>query len=49
MAIQNAGIEVDIWNIEGVDDGKDAQMLAEQTRSGEGREGVVCVLLGRGA
>ena len=24
-------------------------MLAEQTRSGEGREGVVCVLLGRGA
>jgi 5-dehydro-2-deoxygluconokinase len=24
-------------------------MLAEQTRSGPGREGVVCVLLGRGA
>ena len=24
-------------------------MLAEQTRSGEGRENVVCVLLGRGA
>ena len=24
-------------------------MLAEQTRTGEGREGVVCVLLGRGA
>jgi myo-inositol catabolism protein IolC len=48
-AIQNAGIEVDIWKIEGVDDSKDAQMLAEQTRSGEGRDGVVCVLLGRGA
>jgi myo-inositol catabolism protein IolC len=48
-AIQNAGIEVDIWKIEGVDESKDAQMLAEQTRSGEGREGVVCVLLGRGA
>jgi myo-inositol catabolism protein IolC len=48
-AIQNAGIEVDIWKIEGVDDSKDAQMLAEQTRAGEGREGVVCVLLGRGA
>jgi 5-dehydro-2-deoxygluconokinase len=24
-------------------------MLAEQTRSGQGREGVACVLLGRGA
>jgi 5-dehydro-2-deoxygluconokinase len=24
-------------------------MLAEQTRSGSGREGVVCVVLGRGA
>ena len=24
-------------------------MLADQTRTGEGREGVVCVLLGRGA
>ena len=24
-------------------------MLAEQTRTGEGREDVVCVLLGRGA
>jgi myo-inositol catabolism protein IolC len=47
--IQNAGIEVDVWKIEGVDESKDAQMLAEQTRSGEGREGVVCVLLGRGA
>jgi myo-inositol catabolism protein IolC len=27
----------------------DAEMLARQTRQGEGREGVVCVLLGRGA
>ena len=48
-AIQDFGIEVDIWKIEGVDTQADAQMLAEQTRSGEGREGVVCVLLGRGA
>jgi myo-inositol catabolism protein IolC len=47
--IQNDGIEVDIWKIEGVDEQADAAMLAEQTRSGEGREGVVCVLLGRGA
>jgi 5-dehydro-2-deoxygluconokinase len=48
-AIQNHGIEVDIWKIEGVDERSDAEMLAAQTRSGEGREGVVCVLLGRGA
>jgi 5-dehydro-2-deoxygluconokinase len=38
-----------VWKIEGVDERADAQMLAEQTRAGEGREGVVCVLLGRGA
>jgi myo-inositol catabolism protein IolC len=47
--IQDHGIEVDIWKIEGVDERSDAEMLAEQTRKGEGREGVVCVLLGRGA
>jgi myo-inositol catabolism protein IolC len=48
-AIQDAGIEADIWKIEGVDERDDARMLAEQSRSGEGREGVTCVLLGRGA
>ena len=48
-AIQDAGIEVDIWKIEGVDERSDAEMLAQQTRSGPGREQVVCVLLGRGA
>jgi myo-inositol catabolism protein IolC len=48
-AIQDAGIEVDIWKIEGVDERSDAAMIAEQTRSGEGRENVKCVLLGRGA
>ena len=47
--IQDPGIEVDIWKIEGVDERADAAMLAEQARSGEGREGVTCVLLGRGA
>jgi myo-inositol catabolism protein IolC len=49
VEIQGFGIEVDIWKIEGVDDREDAAMLVEQTRSGPGREGVVCVLLGRGA
>jgi myo-inositol catabolism protein IolC len=47
--LQDFGIEVDIWKIEGVDDRADAEMLAKQTRSGPGREKVVCVLLGRGA
>jgi len=48
-AIQNAGIEVDVWKIEGVDTREDAAMLAEQARSGSGREQVTCVVLGRGA
>ncbi len=47
--IQNFGIEVDIWKIEGVDERSDAETIAQQTRSGEGRENVTCVLLGRGA
>jgi myo-inositol catabolism protein IolC len=47
--IQNHGIEVDVWKIEGVDRQEDAQMLVDQTRKGEGRENVVSVLLGRGA
>ena len=46
--IQDAGIEVDIWKIEGVDERSDCEMLAAQTRVG-GREGVACVVLGRGA
>src|SRR6266480_7101738 len=46
--MQDTGIEVDVWKIEGVDERSDAEMLAEQTRAG-GRDGVVCVLLGRGA
>ncbi len=47
--IQDYGCEVDIWKIEGVDSREDAEMLAEQTRKGEGRENVKSVLLGRGA
>jgi myo-inositol catabolism protein IolC len=48
-AIQNFGIEVDIWKIEGVDAREDAEMLSDQARKGEGRENVKSVLLGRGA
>ena len=46
--IQDAGIEVDVWKIEGVDARSDCEMLVAQARSG-GRDGVVCVVLGRGA
>jgi len=47
--IQDAGVEVDIWKIEGVDEREDAEMLSRETRQGDGRENVVSVLLGRGA
>ena len=47
--VQDTGIEVDIWKIEGVDERDDAAMLSEQARSGSGRENVKCVVLGRGA
>jgi myo-inositol catabolism protein IolC len=46
--IQEAGIEVDVWKIEGVDERSDCKMLVAQARTG-GRDGVVCVVLGRGA
>jgi 5-dehydro-2-deoxygluconokinase len=46
--IQDGGIEVDIWKIEGVDERSDCEMLVTQARTG-GRDGVVCVVLGRGA
>ena len=46
--IQDFGIDVDIWKIEGVDERSDCEMLAQTTRR-DGRDGVVCVLLGRGA
>jgi len=47
--LQDFGVEVDVWKIEGVDSREDAEMLAEQTRKGDGRENVKSVLLGRGA
>jgi myo-inositol catabolism protein IolC len=46
--IQDAGIAVDVWKIEGVDQRSDCESLVEQARAG-GRDGVVCVVLGRGA
>jgi myo-inositol catabolism protein IolC len=46
--IQDYGIDVDIWKIEGVDAREDAEMLIEATRR-DGRDDVKSVLLGRGA
>jgi myo-inositol catabolism protein IolC len=46
--IQDAGVEADIWKIEGVEERSDCEMLVAQARSG-GRDGVTCVVLGRGA
>ena len=46
--LQDAGVEADIWKIEGVDERADCERIAAQCRAG-GRDRVVCVVLGRGA
>jgi myo-inositol catabolism protein IolC len=46
--LQEAGIEPDIWKIEGIDDPKECRAIADQCRI-SGRDGVACVVLGRGA
>jgi myo-inositol catabolism protein IolC len=46
--LQDSGIEADIWKIEGVEERSDCEMLVAQARDG-GRDGVTCVVLGRGA
>jgi 5-dehydro-2-deoxygluconokinase len=46
--LQDAGIESDVWKIEGVDERADAERIAAQRRAG-GRDGIPCVVLGRGA
>ena len=46
--LQETGVEPDVWKIEGVDESADCERIAAQCRT-DGREGVVCVVLGRGA
>lgn len=46
--LQAAGVEPDIWKIEGIDTREDCTRIATQVRSG-GRDKVGCVVLGRGA
>jgi myo-inositol catabolism protein IolC len=47
-ALQDAGVEPDIWKIEGIDDRESCRRIAELVRRG-GRDQVSCVVLGRGA
>lgn len=45
---QAARVEPAIWKVEGMDRRQDYERVAEQARSA-GREGVACIILGRGA
>src|SRR4051812_19767180 len=46
--LQDAGVEPDIWKIEGIETQEDCEKIATCARR-DGRDGVVCVVLGRGA
>jgi myo-inositol catabolism protein IolC len=46
--LQDAGVEPDIWKIEGLDAREDCQRAVAQARA-DGRDHVTCVVLGRGA
>jgi myo-inositol catabolism protein IolC len=48
LDLQDAGIEADIWKIEGIDSQEDCKRISETARR-DGRDGVICVVLGRGA
>jgi len=45
--LQNAGVEPDVWKIEGLDRRKDCEKIVQTARRG-GRDRVGCILLGRG-
>ncbi|AOB32668.1 IolC myo-catabolism protein [Bordetella sp. H567] len=47
-ALQEAGVEPDVWKIEGLDRREDCERVVEQARRG-GRHRVSCIVLGRGA
>src|SRR5215218_2588862 len=46
--LQDRGVEADVWKIEGIDTAEDCEKIAQTCRR-DGREGVICVVLGRGA
>jgi myo-inositol catabolism protein IolC len=45
--LQSAGVEPDLWKIEGLDHREDCQAIVAQARTG-GRDHVGCIVLGRG-
>ena len=45
--LQNAGVEPDVWKIEGLDRREDCERMVAAARQG-GRESVSCIILGRG-
>ena len=45
--LQDAGVEPDVWKIEGLDQTKDCEAVVAAVRRG-GRDNVSCILLGRG-
>jgi myo-inositol catabolism protein IolC len=45
---QEAGVEPDVWKIEGIEEQADCERIARTARR-DGRDGVICVVLGRGA
>ena len=45
--LQDAGVEPDVWKIEGLDRREDCERVAAAVRSG-GRDKVGCIVLGRG-
>ena len=47
-SLQTADVEPDVWKIEGLDRAEDCKRAVTQARNG-GRDGVVCIILGRGA
>ncbi|MBA2412338.1 MAG: DUF2090 domain-containing protein [Burkholderiaceae bacterium] len=47
-ALQDAGVEPDIWKIEGLDQREDCERVVEVARR-DGRREVACIVLGRGA
>jgi len=47
-ALQEADVEPDVWKIEGLDERASCEAVVTQARSG-GRDGVTCIVLGRGA
>ena len=48
VELQDAGGEADVWKIEGIDTQEDCARIAQTCRR-DGRDGVICVVLGRGA